>query len=431
MNRGCALLRATGPADTVKMRPTRATVIGACLNAFEWYEYAVFTYLATVIGSLFFPESNQTTQLMWTFGVFAAGFAMRPLGAVLFGHIGDKFGRKKALLLSLWVMALPTVLIGLLPTYETLGLTATGILVFIRLLQGLAVGGNYGGSFIFAVEHAPEGKKCMAGSWGEVGTLGGLLLGSLIGYLFSRYLSEDALRNWGWRLPFLMGVLTTSLAWYLRTHVKETPAFEAIDQEGSPHEVPLKAVWKSHKAKVIKGMSIVLFDAVGVYVLFGYLITYMQTQLMFSLKEALLVNTLSMLVMIPSILFFGYLSDRITPRRVLMATAIGFIVWPYPFFYMIQSGSWYLLLIGQVLCAFLMAACYGSLPAYIVELFPKQVRYSACGLTFNLSVALFGGTTPMFVVWLIDATGSSLAPAFYLILVGVLNFFVLATLPAE
>lgn len=206
----------------------RNVVAGALATLFEWYDYAVYGYFAVIIGKNFFPAADSLTELMSTFAVFATGFVMRPLGAIVFGFIGDKFGRRKALSLSVIMMAIPTCILGILPTYQQIGIVAPILLIIIRLVQGLAVGGNYGGSFVFAIEHAKPNKEGFIGSLVMVGVIVGILLGSAAAAIFSHLLSPDSLELWGWRIPFLLGIVAIFSGLYIKEYTEETPSFQAM-----------------------------------------------------------------------------------------------------------------------------------------------------------------------------------------------------------
>lgn len=394
----------------------RALAFGSLATAFEWYDYALFGYFATIIGQQYFPSEHALTSLLSSFAVFASGFAMRPLGAICFGYIGDRLGRKKALILSLILMAIPTTAIGLLPTYQSIGISASVLLLLIRLLQGLAVGGNYGGSFIFTIENAPPKNKGFAGSLAMFGTLGGLFLGVGAATLMEGILSPQELRSFGWRIPFLLGCLSPLIVLLIRRRVPETQT--AHDEENRTG--PIKEVMQHHKANVMRAIGVILLEAVGIYVIFVYMTTYATHFLHLPDSKVLLINTVCMASLVIFIPFFGWLGDKISQKKLLQAAALAYLFLPIPLYaWLIESPSLSALLTLQIIFSVVVGAIYGGLPALVVTAFPKDVRYTACGLAFNVSVAVFGGTSPFVVTGLIQLTDWLIIPALVLTLVGV------------
>ena len=404
----------------------KAILAGSLATLFEWYDYALYGYFAPIIASQFFPSDDPIASLLPTFAVFATGFAVRPLGAILFGYIGDRVGRKYALSLSVIMMAVPTALIGVLPTYNEIGNLAAVLLVIIRLIQGLAVGGNYGGSFVFAIEHAPKGRKGLAGSSLMVGTIAGILIGSAVATLFTNFLDEAALHLWGWRVPFIIGLTATLTGVYVRKKVPETPKFQEVldEQEGSqaPKQLPIKDIWRYHKGRIFTAMCAILPDVVGIYIMFFFMTTYLTTVLGWKMGAALTVNTINLSLMTVLIPFFGWLSDRIGRPIILKTVAAAFVVCSIPVFLMLGMESFWLAFFAQFIFAIALGAYYGAMPVAIVEYFPVELRYTASALSFNVAAAFFGGTAPWIATWLVKTTKVNSAPAFYLTLVGVVTF---------
>ncbi|MCX7338067.1 MAG: MFS transporter [Alphaproteobacteria bacterium] len=399
----------------------KAVFFGSLASAFEWYDYALFGYFAAIIGKLFFPSEDPLTSLLSSFAVFASGFAMRPLGAIWFGYIGDRMGRSKALTISLVMMAVPTTLLGLLPTYDRIGIWASFGLVFMRLLQGFAVGGNYGGSFIFTIEHAPSHQKGLAGSLAMFGTLGGLFMGSGVAALLGNLLTPETLHSIGWRIPFLFGSLSAVLGYVINKRIPESQWQNKTER--NHRQLPVQNVWNNYRLAVIKCIGIVLLDGIGVYILFVFMTTYATVFLHLSESKVLLVNTacmLSLVVMIPA---FGWLGDRISQRTLLKWVSMCFILFSIPLFsLLVYKPCMRTLLLLQASFAIVVSGAYGALPAAVVNSFPRSVRYTACGLAFNISVAVFGGTSPFIVTGLIHLTGSLMVPAIVLTIVGGISF---------
>ena len=398
---------------------SKALIFGSLSSAFEWYDYALFGYFAALIGQQFFPATDPLTSLLSSFAVFASGFAMRPLGALLFGYIGDRLGRNKALILSLILMAIPTTALGLLPTYESIGIAASYGLVIIRLLQGLAVGGNYGGSFIFTIEHAPVGRKGMAGSLAMFGTLGGLFLGSGVAALMETIFSQDVLRSYGWRFAFIMGGISALLAYFIRHHIPEVRP----ESNESDEQAPITVVVHSHLGALLKSIGIILLDGVGVYVLFVFMTTFAQVFLNLPHNAVLLINTLTMGSLVLTIPFFGWLGDRVGQKVILKTVSLAFMILSLPLYlWLTKAPSLTVLAVLQVIFSIVIGAAYGALPAAVVGAFPHHIRYTACSIAFNVSVALFGGTAPFIATTLIQKTNSLLVPAFMLMIVGAVSF---------
>lgn len=394
---------------------SKALIFGTASSAFEWYDYALFGYFATLIGTKFFPTHDTYTALLASFAVFASGFLMRPLGAVFFGYIGDRFGRNRALSLSLILMAFPTTALGLLPTYDSIGLLASVGLVLVRLFQGLAVGGNYGGSFIFTIEHAPIGRKGMAGSLAMFGTLGGLFLGSGVAAAMGIIFSEQTLSDYAWRFPFLVGGLSAVLAFYIRKHIPEY----LEGKEELSEQAPLTIVVQKHVGPLFKAMALVLIDGVGVYVLFVFMTTFAQVFLQLPQSGVLLINTFSMASLVVTIPFFGWLGDQVGQKKILITVSLGFMLLSLPlYFWLISAPTLFALALVQSIFAVIIGAAYGALPAAVVGSFPHHIRYTACSIAFNVSVAVFGGTAPLVATKLIQVTGSLLVPAVMLTVVG-------------
>lgn len=409
--------------QTIKPFPLKPLIFGSLAAAFEWYDYALFGYFAAIISTQFFPSADPLTSILDTFAVFASGFAMRPLGAIFFGYIGDRIGRKYALGASLLLMAIPTTALGLLPTYQSIGVWATVFLVLIRLLQGLAVGGNYGGSFIFTIENAPEGKKGFAGSLPSFGTLGGLFLGSGAATLLSSIMSESALYEYGWRIPFLLGSLSGLMGFAIRYFIEE----EEESKEGIESS-PIKVVVRDYLGNVLRSIGIILLDGVGVYTLFVFMTTYATTFLGLPSDEVLLANTVTMGALVVSIPFFGWLGDQIGARLILRFVSLCFIVLgPVLFFTLIESRTMEAVWLIQSVFSIVIGAMYATVPITVSRFFPRHVRYTASGLSFNISIAVFGGTTPYIATSLIKSTGSLLVPGFMLLLVGIVSLVALGT----
>lgn len=402
-------------------------VPGIIGNVLEWYDFSLYGYFAPVIAKLFFPTHDKFLSLLATFGVFAIGFLMRPLGAIIFGYYGDRVGRKKTLATAVILMAIPTTLIGFLPTYAQIGVFAGVLLTGCRLLQGLAVGGEFFGSIVYITEHAPDHQRGMYGSWAMFSAFAGLLLGSGVGALIGALLTNEALITWGWRIPFMTGFILGVVGLYLRLRMPETPNFLALVKQQKIVVNPLRQAFKSARLTMFVAMGLVFLPAMGFYLLFVYLSSYMSTFLKIPLQTALTINTISMVVIIVIIPFIGLLSDKIGRKPVLMLGALGYIFFSYPLFLLLQQATFMSVLLAQSCFAILVCFAYAAIPATLVELVATNIRYTAMSFPYNLANAVFGGTAPLVATYLIDLTGNPLSPSYYLIFAGIVMFlFVLA-----
>lgn len=407
-----------------KLSYRKLIIPGVVGNILEWYDFSLYGYFATIIAQLFFPTTNKLVSILATFGVFAIGFLMRPLGAIIFGYYGDKVGRKKTLSIAIILMAIPTTLIGLLPTYADWGIMASILLLICRLLQGLAVGGEFCGSIVYLLEHAPQNRRGMYGGLSMFSAFAGLLLGSGVAALIS-LLPPDELNVWGWRIPFLMGILLGFIGLFLRWRMPETPNF--IDAQKSQKLVknPITQAFKTALLPMLLSVGLVFLPAMSFYLLFVYLSSYMTTYLHIALHTALFINTISMLGIIIIIPWVGLLSDKIGRKPLLFIGALGFIVFSYPLFLLLQHANFFSILFVQISFAVLLCLVYASIPAVLVEMFDTHFRYSAMAFPYNLANAIFGGTAPLFATYLISITNNVLAPSFYLIFAAIIMFFLL------
>lgn len=396
-------------------RRFRTVFAGAIGNALEWYDFALFGYFAPVLGTLFFPSESRLASLLQTFGVFALGFVMRPLGGVLFGHIGDRLGRKQALTYSTLLMAIPTTLIGLLPTFEQIGIWAAVLLTLTRILQGLSVGGEMIGSISFLAEEAPPGRRGFFASWAGVSGCSGSLMGSGVAALFHATLSNEQLMSWGWRVPFLFGVAVGLIGFWLRHGVSESSSFEQAKEAGALARTPLFEAFRHNFRPIVATFFLALPFTVGFYLPFVWVSTWLTQVRKPPVPDALTANTIALALSTFLLPFSGALSDRIGRKKVYIAGALAVVILTYPIFLIMEAGTFASALQGQILFALCMAPTGGSLPALLVELFPTRTRFSGIAIGYNLNVALLGGTTPLVATALISLTDDLNSPAYYLI----------------
>ncbi len=406
----------------------RTLLAGAIGNVLEWYDFALYGYFAPVFAALFFPSNSPSVSLISAFGVFAVGFLARPLGAMLFGYWGDTLGRRNALASSILLMAVPTCLVGLLPTYETVGVIAPIALTLCRFLQGLSVGGEFTGSATFLVEHAAVSKRGYIGSWAGFSAQIGALLGSGVGALIASNLADEALHQWGWRIPFIMGGFIAVIGWYVRTGVPESPAFERVRLAGGLASSPVLDVFTKQRHAVAKVVGLMWMHGVAFYLLYVYLTTYLVTVTNITFGTVLALNTGCMTLLALLIPLMGAWSDRVGQTPLLMAGAAGIALMSYPCFLWLTSNDVPRMIAAQILLTVLVACYMGPFFAAVADLFPTAQRYTGLSVGYNIGAALFGGTAPLAATLFIEWSGNNLAPAFYLIFCATVSLSVTFTL---
>ena len=401
----------------VDPRALKRTVAAAAIgNAVEWYDYGVYGFLAVTIGQVFFP-GDPSSQVFATFGAFAAALAMRPIGGVFFGALGDRVGRQTTLATTMILMAGASFAIGLLPSYATFGIGASILLFACRLVQGFSTGGEYGGAMTFVAEHSPDRRRGFLTSWLEFGTLGGFVLGAGIVTTLTLALPPESFLSYGWRIPFLIGGPLGLVGLYLRLKLSETPAFEqsqSSDDEEQGVGAQVKETFAGHPRALLVCTGLVIAFNVADYMLLTYMPTYLSENLRFDPTLALVLVLAVMVVMMGMTVLVGYLSDRIGRRRIILGGSLGFLVLAIPAFLIIQSLTVTAILGGLLVLGLVLVCFTGTMPAALPALFPTHIRYTGLSIGFNIAVAVFGGTTPIIVAGLIAATGSLLMPAYYL-----------------
>jgi MHS family proline/betaine transporter-like MFS transporter len=394
------------PASSVR----RAVIAGAFGSVMEWYDLVTYGYLAQFIGHAFFPSGDSAVSLLAAFATFGVGFLARPLGGLIFGTYSDRHGRKASLLLTMILMAAATALIGFLPTYAMVGVAAPLLLVIARIVQGASAGGEGTTALAFLVEWAPRGHRGSIGSLQSVASGTGLLLGSATLSITTALLSTAEMQSWGWRIPFLIGILVGPLGLWIRRSVDETPAFrQALVHDTT---VILAKPW----VLAAKAFVFLIFWSVAYYVFLTFIPTFSQRYLHIAGKQVFLANTVALVAYIILIPVFGHLSDRIGRKPLLLLSCICFVVLPYPVFKLLLAGvsmSTYILV--TLMFTALLAMYSGPAGATVAEMFPTRIRSKWLGIGYGLSVAIFGGFTPFVVTWLIRALDSPLAPAYYVI----------------
>lgn len=398
---------------------TRKAVFAAAIgNVLEWYDFGVYVFFAATIGRTFFPGGDSSTKLLASFGVFGVGFLMRPLGGIIIGRFGDTRGRKAALTLTIMTMALGTVMVGVLPGYARIGVAAPALLVVARLIQGFSAGGEWGGSTAFMAEWAPNGHRGWYASFQQASIALSLVLGSATGALFTSILSPDALAAWGWRIPFLFGIILALVGGYLRRNVDETPVYrDAMDH---PAESTEHSFWPA-----LRAFGFTIHWTVAFYILLSYMPTFTHQHVGVSPAQALWSNTICVLVLTVLIPVFGALSDRVGRRPLLLISCGFFVILTFPLFSVLLGKPGFLVLVLiQALFGAAIALYSGAGPAAIVEMFHTLGRSSWMTPSYALAVAIFGGFAPFIATWLIAVTGSPMAPAYYVMAGSAISFLV-------
>lgn len=401
----------------------KAAAAGTAGNIVEWYDFAVYGYFAAIIGKLFFPSGSELTSLLLAVGTFGVGFVMRPVGALILGTYADRHGRKSAMLVTIIMMALGTAMIGLTPTYASIGIAAPLIIVAARMLQGLSAGGELGSSTAFLVEHAPPGKRRLYASFQMCSQGAALLAGSLMGAVLTSTLSTVELQNWGWRIPFLVGLVIGPIGLYIRSKIDETPEYKAT----RPTSTPIADAMRTHSREVFIGFGITIAWTVCVYAFLIYMPTYAVRELHLPPSASLWANSIGLVMVAVGSPLFGRLSDAIGPRLPMIAASATMAVVTYPLFVFMTHSPTFGSLIGvQIIFGILTAMYTGPAAALMAELYPTQIRSTGLSIGYNFAVTIFGGFAPFIATGLIAVTGDRLAPTYYIVASMVISFIVVA-----
>ncbi|MDM5139736.1 MFS transporter [Aeromonas bestiarum] len=394
--------------------------LAALGGALEFYDFIIFVFFAVVIGELFFPaDIPEWLRQFQTFGIFAAGYLARPLGGIIMAHFGDLIGRKRMFTLSILLMALPTLLIGLLPTYATLGIAAPLLLLLLRILQGAAIGGEVPGAWVFVAEHVPARRVGVACGTLTAGLTAGILLGSLVATAINRGMSPAEVSDWGWRLAFVLGGAFGIVAMYLRRWLHETPVFAEMQaNKALAEELPLKTVLRNHKGSVLISMLLTWLLSAGIVVVILMTPTYLQKVHGISPADALTANSLAILALTLGCIFYGRLIDALGSGPTFMLGSLLLAGASYAFYHGLAAGM------DQLIPLYMLAGfavgIVGAVPYVMVNAFPAVVRFSGLSFSYNVAYAIFGGLTPMLVtLWM---KNDVLAPSHYVVSLSALGF---------
>lgn len=412
----------SAPVDSESSSPSRGRVIvsGVIGNLFEWYDFIIYGFFAPVIATQFFRPEATSGDLLKVFAVFAVGYFARPIGAIIFGSIGDRLGRKKALLLSLIVMAVPTIGMALLPTWESIGVLSPVLLILLRILQGISIGGEFTGANAYLSEHSADDRRGLAGSLTVSSAMLGILLGSLVFTLMEWLCTPAFIQLWGWRLAFLGGFGILLIAGWLRWTMPVSPHFEKAKSNGTLVAHPVRNCLRNHFGTLMRGILLISLPSMLCYALTVYMSDYLHKQADLSRSAAGLIVTvaIAMAVVVPVVI--GAWSDRVGRRPIIRFSFIASIVWSVPLFALAIMGSSALAWTGVLVGALILSLMQGVYPATLTELFPTSARYTGTSIAYNICFAILGGTFPLLATWLVGATGDPLAPGYYLGAVAVL-----------
>jgi MHS family shikimate/dehydroshikimate transporter-like MFS transporter len=389
-------------------------VLGASFigTTIEWYDFFIYGTAATLVfGQLFFsPSFSPLAATMSSVATFAVGFVARPLGGIVFGHFGDKLGRKAMLVITLNMMGIATFLVGVLPTFESIGLLAPILLVLLRVVQGLGVGGEWGGAALMAVEYAPENRRGYYGSWPQMGVPAGLLLATGIFGAVS-FLPNEQFLAWGWRIPFLLSIILVGVGLFVRLRLLETPAFSEVQESDTEAQMPIMDVLRNYPRNVLLAIGARVASDGSFYVFTVFILDYATRTLGLPRSTILLGVAVASAIEIFTIPIFGLISDRTGRRPIYLVGTVLLIVLAYPYFLMIQTGSTVLVLLASILALSVAhATMYGPMSAYFAELFGTRVRYSGVSLGYQLASIIGGGAGPLISIYLVGATGGAFWP---------------------
>ena len=414
--------RASVSEQSEEQKMVKKVAVSSFLGNFiEWFDYASYSYFATTIALVFFPSGNHMVAMLQTFGVFALSFVLRPIGALFWGNFGDKKGRKGALAISIMFMSGASFLIGCLPSYAAIGIFAPALLLLLRMVQGFSASGEYAGAATFLGEYAPTKKRGIYCSLIPASTAIGLLVGSTLATV-----SSDALTSWGWRSPFLMAGPLGLIVHFIRTKLADSPVYasmtEALDDKQqfastTKSVSPLRELFQNHFKTLVISFGACVLNAVGFYTVLTYLPTYLSDTVGMAAAQSSTITTICLVLYVALVFGMGHISDMFGRKKVLIGACVAFIVLTVPAFMALNTAQfWPVLIVELAMCATLTAND-GTLSSYLTETFPTSVRFTGFAFSFNLANAIFGGTAPFIATWLIYTTGSSIAPAWYMVAV--------------
>jgi metabolite-proton symporter len=417
--------RASGTEARTAVDPRqlrRVALASAVGTTIEWYDYFIYsTGAALIFGSQFFSPLSPASGTLAAFATLGVGFLARPVGGVVWGHFGDRLGRKGMLVASLLVMGLATVGVGLLPTYAQIGVWAPILLVVLRLLQGLSAGGEWGGAALMAVEHAPAGRRGRYGSFSQIGVPAGLILAQLLFFLMTNVMSADQFTAWGWRVPFLVSILLVGVGLFIRLRIAESPVFRALRDERARSRLPLVEVMRERPRELLlASVSFIANTAIG-YVFLAYLLSYGTAVLKVGRNLMLLVVIVGSVSWLVSIVVSAIWSDRVGRKPVYLVGSVLLVVWSIPFFLLIDTRNAVWMMVAVIVLTIGLGASYGPQSALFAGMFEPRYRYSGSSVSYSVGAVLGGGFAPLIAAALYERTGTSLSVSTYMIIVALIS----------
>ncbi|MFV9458458.1 MFS transporter [Rhodococcus sp. NM-2] len=423
-----AITEATPPVSHKEAR--RAVLSSFVGTAIEWYDFFIYgTAAALVIGPQFFPGASTFAGTLAAFATFAVGFIARPIGGVVMGHFGDRIGRKSMLVLSLTMMGAATVGIGLLPNFEAIGVAAPILLVALRFVQGIGVGGEWGGAVLMATEHAPEGKRGLYGAAPQMGVPAGVIMANVVFLAVTQLLSDDAFQTWGWRVPFLMSAVLVGVAMWIRLGVFESPAFAEAKESDTIVKMPIVEVLTRNWRTVLLAAGTFIATNGIAYVFMVYVLTYGTKELGYSRATMLTLLIVACPVWMAGMAVSAWKSDVLGRRRVYTWSSIALVIVAAVFFPLIDTASIPVMLLAMIVMAAVLGTTAGPQSALFAELFPAHIRYSGASLGYQIGAILGGGLAPFMATWLFEAFGTSTAVTAYFVVIAVVSLVSILLLP--
>ena len=417
-------------SDVVDPKSLRKSVVAGSIGVLvHWFDWAVYAYMASTISKIFFPESDETAALLATFAVFAVSFFVRPIGAIIFGRLGDKLGRKQTLSIVIFAMAISTLVLGLLPGYGAIGIWAPILLIATRIVQGLAAGGEFGSAAAFLGEFSPAKKRGFGVSWLEFGSLLGFLLASFVVYLLNQAFDAATIQAWAWRIPFLITVPLGLIGLYIRRKIEDTPEFEQLQALETVSHAPVKEVFTRNWKEFIQTCGMEIFMNVTFYVVLVYLFTYQEVQLGVDEGNAALLSTLASALGLVIVPLAGIASDKVGRKPVLMTAAVALTLLSVPLFMLMSIREDWAVFVSTLGLALILAIILGTHAVTVVELFPTRTRQTGLSIAYAVTAALFAGTAPYVLTWLLDLTKNDVLPGIFLAVVGVVGIITVVSIP--
>lgn len=395
-------------------------------NFLEWYDFAIYGFFAASIGMHFFPAGDPWVSLLSAFGVFAVGYAARPIGGLVLGRLADLYGRKPIMLFSVSIVGTATFCIGLLPGYDQIGLAAPILLVVLRLIQGFCVAGEYTTSTVFLLEHAPRDRRGFVSSWSMFGEFAGVVAGSAVGAVTATLVGEQDMQDWGWRVPFLLSAVVTVFGIWLRSGIEESPEITRTDEEKAlPPLAALRQGWRA----IVCYVCLVLIGGVGFYIAFIYSASDIELHMHLTTEKALYINTIGQMLIMLLFPIAGYTADRIGRKPLAIAAAAGMLLFSWPLWWLMHHESFVIILIGQCLFGVILACGYPVYALMMAETLPVRLRCSVLSIGNGLAYGLFGGLTPLSATYLTERTGDDFAPVYLILIFATLSLVALTRLP--